>query len=155
MSQANTAVISALLPEAPDEIQALREREQRRVALRDAIVRLLDPALPVLLGLTGFAVFVLIWEAIHLAIAEIPSPAFTLLAAIMVTHDVDEAVLLSDRIVMMTNGPAARIGEVLEVNLERPRDRVALANDPVYQGCRTAVLDFLYRKQGNPALAAA
>ena len=75
--------------------------------------------------------------------------------AIMVTHDVDEAVLLSDRIVMMTNGPAARIGEILEVGLERPRDRVALANDPGYQGCRTAVLDFLYRKQGNPALAAA
>ena len=75
--------------------------------------------------------------------------------AIMVTHDVDEAVLLSDRIVMMTNGPAARIGEILQVTLERPRDRVALANDPVYQGCRTAVLDFLYRKQGNPALAAA
>ena len=75
--------------------------------------------------------------------------------AIMVTHDVDEAVLLSDRIVMMTNGPAARIGEILQVNLERPRDRVALANDPVYQGYRTAVLDFLYRKQGNPALAAA
>ena len=75
--------------------------------------------------------------------------------AIMVTHDVDEAVLLSDRIVMMTNGPAARIGEILQVNLERPRDRVALANDPVYQGCRTAVLDFLYHKQGNPALAAA
>ena len=56
---------------------------------------------------------------------------------------------------MMTNGPAARIGEILQVTLERPRDRVALANDPVYQGCRTAVLDFLYRKQGNPALAAA
>ena len=87
MSQANTAVISALLPEAPDEIQALREREQRRVALRDAIVRLLDPALPVLLGLTGFAVFVLIWEAIHLAIAEIPSPAFTLHAAIELFSD--------------------------------------------------------------------
>lgn len=75
--------------------------------------------------------------------------------AIMVTHDVDEAVLLSDRIVMMTNGPAARIGEILAVELERPRDRVALANDPLYQDYRTAVLDFLYRKQGNPALAAA
>ncbi len=49
---------------------------------------------------------------------------------VMVTHDVDEAVLLSDRIVMMTNGPAATIGEVLPVELARPRDRVALAEDP-------------------------
>ena len=48
---------------------------------------------------------------------------------IMITHDVDEAVLLSDKIVMMTNGPAATIGEVLEVNLPRPRERVALADD--------------------------
>ena len=46
---------------------------------------------------------------------------------VMVTHDVDEAVLLSDRIVMMTNGPAATIGEILRVDLARPRDRVALA----------------------------
>jgi nitrate/nitrite transport system ATP-binding protein len=48
----------------------------------------------------------------------------------MVTHDVDEAVLLSDRIVMMTNGPAATIGEILTVDLPRPRNRVALAEDP-------------------------
>jgi len=87
MSQANTAVISTLLSEAPDEADALRERERRRVALRDAIVRFLDPALPVLLGLTGFAVFVLVWQAIHLAIAEIPSPAFTLHAAIELFSD--------------------------------------------------------------------
>jgi nitrate/nitrite transport system ATP-binding protein len=66
---------------------------------------------------------------------------------IMVTHDVDEAVLLSDKIVMMTNGPAATVGEVLEVNLERPRDRLALANDAKYHECRSAVLDFLYRRQ--------
>ncbi|MCV6022194.1 ABC transporter ATP-binding protein, partial [Escherichia coli] len=52
---------------------------------------------------------------------------------IMITHDVDEAVLLSDKIVMMTNGPAATIGEVLEVNLPRPRERVALADDAQYQ----------------------
>jgi nitrate/nitrite transport system ATP-binding protein len=66
---------------------------------------------------------------------------------LMVTHDVDEAVLLSDRVVMMTNGPAATIGEILEVPLERPRDRLALATDRRYIECRTAVLDFLYRKQ--------
>ena len=50
----------------------------------------------------------------------------------MITHDVDEAVLLSDRIVMMTNGPAARIGEVLEVPLARPRKRLDLVADPTY-----------------------
>jgi nitrate/nitrite transport system ATP-binding protein len=66
---------------------------------------------------------------------------------IMVTHDVDEAVLLSDKIVMMTNGPAATVGEVLEVNLERPRDRLTLANNTQYHAYRSAVLDFLYRRQ--------
>ena len=65
---------------------------------------------------------------------------------IMITHDVDEAVLLSDRIVMMTNGPAARIGEVLEVPLDRPRDRIALAGDRRYLKCREAVLKFLYER---------
>jgi nitrate/nitrite transport system ATP-binding protein len=64
----------------------------------------------------------------------------------MVTHDVDEAVLLSDRIVMMTNGPAATIGEVLKVELPRPRDRVALAEDPTYVHARKAVIDFLYTR---------
>ncbi|MFM2422434.1 MAG: hypothetical protein RL291_964 [Pseudomonadota bacterium] len=66
--------------------------------------------------------------------------------AIMITHDVDEAVLLSDRIVMMTNGPAARIGEILDVNLPRPRDRVALAKSPAYLTTREAVLKFLYER---------
>ena len=66
---------------------------------------------------------------------------------IMITHDVDEAVLLSDRIVMMTNGPAATIGEILDINLERPRDRLALAEDPEYTHLRSAVLKFLYEKQ--------
>src|SRR5213078_4726955 len=54
----------------------------------------------------------------------------------MITHDVDEAVLLSDRIVMMTNGPAARIGEILDVPLQRPRKRLALAGDATYLKCR-------------------
>lgn len=70
---------------------------------------------------------------------------------IMVTHDVDEAVLLSDRIVMMTNGPAATIGEILEVKLERPRDRIALADNPEYHHYRSEVLTFLYKKQMRPA----
>jgi nitrate/nitrite transport system ATP-binding protein len=66
---------------------------------------------------------------------------------IMITHDVDEAVLLSDRIVMMTNGPAATIGEILDVNLERPRDRLALASTQEYTSLRAQVLRFLYEKQ--------
>ncbi|HHF3163540.1 TPA: ABC transporter ATP-binding protein [Vibrio alginolyticus] len=73
---------------------------------------------------------------------------------IMITHDVDEAVLLSDKIVMMTNGPAASIGEVLEVNLPRPRERVALADDAQYQKCRQAVLKFLYEKQSKVEIPA-
>jgi nitrate/nitrite transport system ATP-binding protein len=74
---------------------------------------------------------------------------------IMITHDVDEAVLLSDRIVMMSNGPAANIGEICEVKLDRPRDRVALANDAEYNRCRSAVLEFLYSRQGRPGEAPA
>ena len=74
---------------------------------------------------------------------------------VMVTHDVDEAVLLSDRVVMMTNGPAATIGEILSVDLPRPRDRVELAEDHDYVHCRKAVLDFLYTRQGHVEKAAA
>ena len=73
---------------------------------------------------------------------------------VMVTHDVDEAVLLSDRIVMMTNGPAATIGEILEVKLPRPRQRLELANDPAYIAARAAVLEFLYEKQAHVEKAA-
>lgn len=65
---------------------------------------------------------------------------------LMITHDVDEAVLLSDRIVMMTNGPSARIGEVLEVSLPRPRKRLEMAANPVYLKCRQRVLEFLYER---------
>jgi len=66
---------------------------------------------------------------------------------IMITHDVDEAVLLSDRIVMMTNGPSATIGEILDVKLARPRDRLMLADNPEYNHYRHQVLTFLYEKQ--------
>ncbi|XLZ69724.1 ABC transporter ATP-binding protein [Massilia sp. SR12] len=69
---------------------------------------------------------------------------------VMVTHDVDEAVLLSDRIVMMSNGPAATIGDIIKVRLERPRDRLALVQDPLYLEYRTDVLEFLYQRQGRP-----
>jgi nitrate/nitrite transport system ATP-binding protein len=73
---------------------------------------------------------------------------------LMITHDVDEAVLLSDRIVMMTNGPSATIGEVLSVPLARPRRRLALAEDPAYVHARAAVLEFLYARHAAPAAAA-
>ncbi|WP_418317996.1 ABC transporter ATP-binding protein [Piscinibacter sakaiensis] len=66
---------------------------------------------------------------------------------LMITHDVDEAVLLSDRVVMMTNGPAATIGQIMDVPLPRPRNRIALAEDPVYNHCRQEILSFLYEKQ--------
>ncbi len=74
---------------------------------------------------------------------------------VMVTHDVDEAVLLSDRIVMMTNGPAATIGDVLSVNLPRPRNRVALAQSAEYIQYRSTVLDFLYNRQSHVEKTAA
>ncbi len=74
---------------------------------------------------------------------------------VMVTHDVDEAVLLSDRVVMLTNGPAATIGEVLNVQLERPRDRVALSQNPLYAEYRSSVLEFLYHRQSHPEKDAA
>ncbi len=71
--------------------------------------------------------------------------------AVMVTHDVDEAVLLSDRIVMMTNGPAATIGEVLPVTLARPRNRLVLAEDKEYNHLRSEVLKFLYERHAKKA----
>lgn len=67
---------------------------------------------------------------------------------VMVTHDVDEAIILSDRVVMMTNGPGATIGSILEVNLPRPRDRLALASNPQYHDYRAKVLAHLYRGHG-------
>ena len=73
---------------------------------------------------------------------------------LMITHDVDEAVLLSDRIVMMTNGPEATIGEVLTVDLPRPRDRLALAADPRFLAARASVMQFLYARHQRPAEAA-
>lgn len=74
---------------------------------------------------------------------------------IMITHDVDEAVLLSDRVVMMTNGPAATIGEILAVDLPRPRNRLTLATDAQYTHCRQQILEFLYARHRAPAAHAA
>ena len=68
---------------------------------------------------------------------------------VMVTHDVDESVLLSDKIVMMTNGPSATIGEVLPIDLQRPRSRVELAESTRYLHYRKAVIDFLYTRQAH------
>jgi nitrate/nitrite transport system ATP-binding protein len=69
----------------------------------------------------------------------------------MITHDVDEAVLLSDKIVMMTNGPAATVGEILDVKLERPRKRLELADNANYNHYRAEVLRFLYEKHKKAA----
>ena len=67
---------------------------------------------------------------------------------VLITHDVDEAVLMSDKIVMMSNGPAARVGQFLEIDLPRPRDRVALSKDAQFNKYRQEVLSFLYEKKG-------
>ena len=75
--------------------------------------------------------------------------ASTQSTVVMVTHDVDEAVLLSDRIVMMTNGPSASIGEILRVDLERPRMRVALTDNSHTLHLRRAVIAFLYTRQAQ------
>ncbi len=65
---------------------------------------------------------------------------------LMITHDVEEAVLLSDRIVMLTNGPAATIGAICAVPLPRPRQRLEAIASPVYVACRSAVLEFLHKR---------
>ncbi|AUM13897.1 ABC transporter ATP-binding protein [Ketobacter alkanivorans] len=72
---------------------------------------------------------------------------------IMITHDVDEAVLLSDRIVMMTNGPAATVGEILEIDLPRPRHRLELADNAQYNHYRAEVLRFLHERHSKPDAA--
>ena len=67
----------------------------------------------------------------------------TQLTALMVTHDVDEAIFLSDRVVMMTNGPAAEVGDVLNITFPRPRNRAALLEDSEYYRCREHLITFL------------
>jgi nitrate/nitrite transport system ATP-binding protein len=75
--------------------------------------------------------------------------AHTQSTVVMVTHDVDEAVLLADRIVMLTNGPEANVGEICEVRIPRPRRRAELVNDAAYITARKAVIDFLVHKQAH------
>jgi nitrate/nitrite transport system ATP-binding protein len=65
---------------------------------------------------------------------------------LMITHDLDEALFLADRLVMMTNGPSANIGEVLEIPFERPRNRTKLMENPQYYELRNYALDFLFRR---------
>ena len=83
----------------------------------------------------------------HLQDSVMEIPAALTNTVLMVTHDVDEAALLSDRIVMMTNGPRASIGQVLDVALARPRDRLAVAENPTYIHARAAVIEFLYARR--------
>lgn len=65
------------------------------------------------------------------------------LTTLMVTHDVDEAIFLSDRVVMMTDGPEAEVGDILDIPFERPRNRAAILADPLYQDIRNHLLTFL------------
>ena len=79
--------------------------------------------------------------------------ARTEVTAICVTHDVDEAILLADRVVMMSNGPNARIGNIMDVDLPRPRSRKSLLAHPDYYAYREELLDFLEAYEGgaNPS----
>lgn len=65
---------------------------------------------------------------------------------LMITHDIDEALFLADRLVMMTNGPAANIGEIMDIPFPRPRDRSLIMEDPQYYDLRNYALDFLYNR---------
>jgi len=71
------------------------------------------------------------------------------ITVMMITHDIDEALFLADRIVMMTNGPHARIGEVMTVPFARPRDRARIMEDPYYYTLRNQALDFLYSRYAH------
>jgi len=71
----------------------------------------------------------------------------------MITHDIDEAIILADRIVMMTNGPEATIGEILDVHFPRPRSRAEILEDPAYYNIRNQIMTFLYDRFGAPVLA--
>lgn len=71
------------------------------------------------------------------------------ITVLMITHDIDEALFLADRVVMMTNGPAAQIGEVMTVPFARPRDRSRIMEDPRFYELRNEALDFLYHRYAH------
>jgi ABC-type nitrate/sulfonate/bicarbonate transport system ATPase subunit len=75
------------------------------------------------------------------------------ITALMVTHDVDEALYLSDRVAMMTSGPAATLGGILEIPFSRPRDRAAVLDDSTYDGLREELIGFLENQAHPPAPA--
>jgi nitrate ABC transporter ATP-binding subunit len=78
------------------------------------------------------------------------------ITALMVTHDVDEAIFLADRVVMMTNGPAAEVGDILAIHFPRPRNRATLLEDPEYYRLREHLMTFLEEladKKTKPDLA--
>ena len=68
---------------------------------------------------------------------------------LMITHDIDEALFLADRIVMMTNGPSATIGEIMDIPFERPRSYERIQADPRYGKLRNHALDFLFRRHAH------
>jgi nitrate/nitrite transport system ATP-binding protein len=72
----------------------------------------------------------------------------------MVTHDIDEAIFLSDRIVALSNGPAAKIGRIWSLGASRPRDRLQLTSDQQSIQVRREILEFLYKKEALPAQSA-
>jgi bicarbonate transport system ATP-binding protein len=72
---------------------------------------------------------------------------------LMITHDIDEALFLADRLVLMTNGPAATIGQVISIPFPRPRDRERILEDPQYYRLRNSILSYLYGHEANPEAA--
>jgi ABC-type nitrate/sulfonate/bicarbonate transport system ATPase subunit len=68
---------------------------------------------------------------------------------LMITHDIDEALYLADRLVMMTNGPNAQIGEIMDIGFERPRNRSAIMSSSQYVEMRNSALDFLYNRYAH------
>lgn len=72
---------------------------------------------------------------------------------LMITHDIDEALFLADRLVLMTNGPAATIGQIVTIPFPRPRDRERILEDPQYYRLRNSVLSYLYGHEANPEAA--
>ena len=143
-------VVRRAMPQAPIFLQSDPRAEvaedPRRIAgvdhIRLGIARafalspkllLLDEPFGMLDSLTRWDlqdVLMEVWERTHVT-------------SICVTHDVDEAILLADKVVMMTNGPEATIGKILEVDLPRPRDRKALLEHPKFYAYREEVLQFL------------